>query len=84
MVPVLSQAKWQPLFNSQWRFVQPSWAAVFLITAAMTNSGISLIDTSIVPFQREFVVLIVVALLILAGDTGFVSDPIISRLINFY
>ena len=48
-------------------------ASVFLVTAAFTNSGTSLVDTSMVPFQQEYVVLVVTALLILAGDTGFVS-----------
>lgn len=48
-------------------------SSVFLVTAAITNSGVSLVDTSMVPFQQEYVVLVVTALLILAGDTGFVS-----------
>src|SRR5258706_6962377 len=48
-------------------------ASIFLVTAAFTNSGTSLVDTSMVPFQQEYVVLVATALLILAGDTGFVS-----------
>ena len=52
---------------------------MFLVTAAITNSGISLVDTSMVPFQHEYVVLVVTALLILAGDTGFVSEHFTSR-----
>ena len=52
---------------------------MFLVTAAITNSGLSLIDTSMVPFQQEYVVLVVTAVLILAGDTGFVSGRFESR-----
>ena len=57
--------------------IHPYWlldrASVFLVTTAIMNLGISLVDMSMVPFQQEHVVMIVTAFLILAGDTGFVS-----------
>jgi len=62
---LFSKPQYEGVFAGQWKFVQPSWAGVFMGTSAVTNSGMSLVDTGLVPFQGEFGVLIV---------TSFVSD----------
>jgi Trk-type K+ transport system membrane component len=53
-----SKPQYQGVFSGQWKFVQPSWAGVFLGTSAVTNSGMSLVDTGLIPFQGEPGVLI--------------------------
>ncbi|KAG8756489.1 low affinity potassium transporter [Serendipita sp. 396] len=78
MASLFSKPKYETLFLNQWRFVQPSWAGVFMGTSAMTNTGMSLVDTALVPFQNEFGVLITTAVNSLAGNTAF---PILLRFI---
>lgn len=57
-----SKPQYQGLFSGQWKFVQPSWAGVFMGTSAVTNSGMSLVDAGLIPFQGEFGVLITTSL----------------------
>jgi Trk-type K+ transport system membrane component len=47
------------------------WYAAFNVVSAYTNTGTSLLDESMVPFQRTYGWVIVVGLLILAGNTAF-------------
>lgn len=39
----------------------------------MTNSGLSLVDTSMVPFRGAHGLFVMTSILVVAGDTGFVS-----------
>jgi Trk-type K+ transport system membrane component len=41
--------------------------------SAYTNTGTSLVDQSMVPFQKAYPMIILMAFLILAGNTAFVS-----------
>ncbi|KAG8830790.1 low affinity potassium transporter [Serendipita sp. 399] len=75
---LFSKSKYDSLFLGQWRFVQPSWAGVFMGTSAMTNTGMSLVDTALIPFQSEFGVLIMTSFNSLVGNTAF---PILLRFI---
>lgn len=56
----------------------PWWAGIFYSVSAFNNGGFSLVDDSLIPFQSHYFVLIVVGLLILAGNTAY---PVFLRLI---
>ena len=58
--------------NNRW------WTGIFMCFSAFNNSGFSLIDENMIPFQGAYFVLITVALLILAGNTAF---PVFLRFI---
>ncbi|CCA66433.1 related to potassium transporter TRK-1 [Serendipita indica DSM 11827] len=73
-----SRKKWLPAFEAQPRFVPPAWFAVFQATSAYTNTGTSLMDLSMIPFQGATLMIITMFILILAGNTAF---PIFLRLI---
>lgn len=51
--------------------VNPWWAGIFLSVSAFNNTGMSVIDTNMVPFQSSYFVLIVVGVLVLAGNTAY-------------
>ncbi|KAJ5740712.1 hypothetical protein N7493_000584 [Penicillium malachiteum] len=51
--------------------ISPLWAAAFLATSSFVNNGMSLIDASMAPFQRNATPLLVCGFLILAGNTLF-------------
>lgn len=54
------------------------WSGIFLSASAFNNSGMSLIDANMVPFQLSYFVLFVMSALILLGNTLF---PILLRII---
>ncbi|KAK1579707.1 cation transport protein-domain-containing protein [Colletotrichum navitas] len=56
----------------------PWWAGIFFAVSAFNNSGMSLLDANMVPFQQAYFVLIAMGLLILAGNTTY---PLFLRLI---
>lgn len=56
----------------------PWWAGIFYSVSAFNNGGFTLINDSVIPFQSDYFVLLVIALLILAGNTAY---PIFLRLI---
>jgi hypothetical protein len=56
----------------------PWWLGAFNAVSAFNNSGMSVLDANMVPFQQSYFVLITMGLLILAGNTAY---PIFLRLI---
>ncbi|ROW14192.1 hypothetical protein VPNG_04333 [Cytospora leucostoma] len=58
--------------------VNPWWAGIYFGASAFNNSGMALLDANMVPFQRSYFVLIVMGVMILAGNTTY---PIFLRLI---
>ncbi|RSL99601.1 hypothetical protein CEP52_009679 [Fusarium oligoseptatum] len=50
---------------------KPWWLGIFNGVSAFNNSGMSLLDTNMVPFQRSYFVLITMGLMILAGRPAF-------------
>ncbi|ATY61688.1 Cation transporter [Cordyceps militaris] len=58
--------------------INPWWLGVFNGVSAFNNSGMSLLDANMVPFQEAHFVLITMGLMILAGNTAY---PIFLRLI---
>jgi hypothetical protein len=58
--------------------INPWWLGIFNGVSAFNNSGMSLLDANMIPFQNSYFVLITMGLLILAGNTAF---PIFLRLV---
>lgn len=58
--------------------INPWWSGIFLSASGFNNSGMSLIDSNMVPFQLSYFVLLTVSALILLGNTIF---PIFLRII---
>ncbi|KAI0036137.1 cation transport protein-domain-containing protein [Vararia minispora EC-137] len=66
-------SQWQHIFRppQQHNFVSPAWFSLFQIVSAFTNTGTSLVDQSMLPFQRAYPMIIFLTYLILAGNTAF-------------
>ena len=47
--------------------------SLFQVVSAYTNTGLSLVDQSMIPFQQAYLMIIFMILLILAGNSAFVS-----------
>jgi Trk-type K+ transport system membrane component len=47
--------------------------SLFQAVSAYTNTGISLVDQSLIPFQKAYLMIIFMIFLILTGNTAFVS-----------
>ncbi|KAK1977897.1 cation transport protein-domain-containing protein [Colletotrichum cereale] len=58
--------------------INPWWLGVFNGVSAFNNSGMSLLDANMIPFQGAYYVLITMGLAILAGNTAY---PLFLRLI---
>lgn len=58
--------------------INPWWLGVFNGVSAFNNSGMSLLDANMIPFQNAYFVLITMGLMILAGNTAY---PLFLRLI---
>lgn len=54
--------------------------AAFQVVSAYTNTGTSLVDTSMVPFRTAYGMILPMFVLILAGNTAF---PILFRLLMY-
>lgn len=54
------------------------WSGIFLSASAFNNSGMSLLDANMAPFQLSYFVLLAMSALILLGNTVF---PILLRII---
>lgn len=70
--------RYADVFNEQPKHVRIPWFAFFQATSAFSNTGVSLVDKSMVPFQTAYLMSVVVMLLILLGNTCF---PIMLRFI---
>ncbi|KAE8446307.1 hypothetical protein EG329_012054 [Mollisiaceae sp. DMI_Dod_QoI] len=58
--------------------INPWWLGVFNAVSAFNNSGMSLLDANMIPFQTSVYTLVTMGLLILAGNTAY---PLFLRLI---
>ncbi|KLO13675.1 TrkH-domain-containing protein [Schizopora paradoxa] len=79
IAPYISTGRWRSIFKvpNLHRYVSPVWFAAFQVTSAYTNSGMSLVDQSMVPFQKAYPMILSMVFLILAGNTAF---PVFLRL----
>ncbi|KAH8816422.1 cation transport protein-domain-containing protein [Xylogone sp. PMI_703] len=57
--------------------INPWWVGIFNAISAFNNSGMSLLDANMIPFQTSTYTLITMGLLILAGNTAY---PLFLRL----
>nr|XP_019049169.1 potassium ion transporter [Kwoniella bestiolae CBS 10118]OCF28099.1 potassium ion transporter [Kwoniella bestiolae CBS 10118] len=76
---ISAQGRYDSVFEAQPRLVRIPWFALFQSVSAFSNTGMSLCDLSMVPFQGAYLMIVVLIILIFAGNTAFVS--LISALI---
>ncbi|KAI5119163.1 hypothetical protein M0805_008646 [Coniferiporia weirii] len=79
IAPYISTNRWRSVFEPPdlHRYVPPVWFSAFQVVSAYTNSGMSLVDASMIPFQKAYPMIFVMAFLVVAGNTGF---PVLLRL----
>ncbi|KAK0669131.1 cation transport protein-domain-containing protein [Cercophora samala] len=58
--------------------INPWWLGIFNGASAFNNSGMSLLDANMIPFQNSYFVLVTMGVMILAGNTAY---PVFLRLI---
>ncbi|KAI6014220.1 cation transport protein-domain-containing protein [Pisolithus microcarpus] len=75
IAPYMSISKWSSDFEppALQRSVAPYWFSLFQVISAYTNTGMSLVDQSMVPFQTAYPMIFLMIICILAGNTAFVS-----------
>lgn len=78
LVAIASKSEYHHVFTDQPKFVSPSWFAAFQAVSAYTNTGTSLVDTSMVPFRQATGMIIPMFIVIIAGNTGY---PIFLRFV---
>ncbi|KAJ7496885.1 cation transport protein-domain-containing protein [Mycena latifolia] len=73
IAPYMAQARWAESFvpPMQHKKLTSTWYSLFQVVSAYTNTGMSLVDQSMVPFQRAYAMIIFLVLLVLAGNTAF-------------
>ncbi|KAK0212417.1 cation transport protein-domain-containing protein [Desarmillaria ectypa] len=71
--PYVSMPRWSSIFDAPplHRPLSPVWFSLFQVVSAYTNTGMSLVDQSMVPFQQAYLMIFVMIFLILAGNTSF-------------
>lgn len=71
--PYISMPKWSSAFNDPplYHPLSPIWFSLFQVVSAYTNTGMSLVDQSMIPFQQAYLMIFVMIFLILAGNTSF-------------
>ncbi|KZV69989.1 hypothetical protein PENSPDRAFT_651888 [Peniophora sp. CONT] len=55
----------------QHKFISPTWFSLFQVVSAFTNTGTSLVDQSMIPFQTAYPMIFFLGWCILAGNTAF-------------
>ncbi|KAJ3572113.1 hypothetical protein NP233_g3294 [Leucocoprinus birnbaumii] len=71
--PYISTSRWSSAFEVP-NLVRPlasGWFALFQVSSAFTNTGSSLVDQSMVPFQQAYVMVVFMILLILGGNCAY-------------
>ncbi|KZS87287.1 TrkH-domain-containing protein [Sistotremastrum niveocremeum HHB9708] len=73
IAPYVSAQRWRNDFEppALHRPVAPPWFALYQTTSAYTNTGSSLVDQSMVPFQTAYPMIFIMVFLVLAGNTAF-------------
>ncbi|KAH9944580.1 TrkH-domain-containing protein [Amylocystis lapponica] len=73
IAPYISIPRWREDFQTPalHRNVSPVWFSGFQVVSSYTNTGMSLVDQSMVPFQTAYPMILLMIFLILAGNTAF-------------
>ncbi|KAF8911487.1 cation transport protein-domain-containing protein [Gymnopilus junonius] len=81
IAPYMSLGRWVPVFQDEIRPVNFVWFSAFQIVSGYTNTGTSLVDESMLPFQEAYPMIVTMIFLILAGNTCF---PIFLRFMIWF
>ncbi|KAI8968105.1 cation transport protein-domain-containing protein [Trametes punicea] len=75
IAPYMSISRWSADFQppALHKPISTTWFSIYQVVSAYTNTGTSLVDESMVPFQEAYPMIAFMILLILAGNTAFVS-----------
>ncbi|KAI8970814.1 cation transport protein-domain-containing protein [Trametes punicea] len=78
IAPYMSISRWSADFQppALHKPISTTWFSIYQVVSAYTNTGTSLVDESMVPFQEAYPMIAFMILLILAGNTAF---PILLR-----
>ncbi|KDQ62090.1 hypothetical protein JAAARDRAFT_448748 [Jaapia argillacea MUCL 33604] len=73
IAPYMSLSRWNSNFvpPQQHRDINEVWFSAFIIVSAWANTGISLVDQNMIPFQTAYPMIFFIILCILAGNTAF-------------
>ncbi|KAF9560954.1 hypothetical protein CPC08DRAFT_750168 [Agrocybe pediades] len=71
IAPYVSLNRWTPVFEQQIRPLNRVWFSAYQVVSAYTNTGTSLVDQSMLPFQKAYPMIVAMIFLILAGNTCF-------------
>ncbi|KAF7351098.1 Potassium transport protein [Mycena sanguinolenta] len=73
IAPYITQSRWREDFlpPMQHKKIHSTWFSAFQVVSAYTNTGMSLVDQSMVPFQQAYAMIFFMVLLVLAGNTAF-------------
>ncbi|KAI0060371.1 TrkH-domain-containing protein [Artomyces pyxidatus] len=73
IAPYMSLPRWKHNFlpPNQHKVINPVWYSLFEIVGAWANTGMSLVDQNLIPFQRAYPMIILLMYCVLAGATGF-------------
>ncbi|KAG1855585.1 cation transport protein-domain-containing protein [Suillus subluteus] len=73
IAPYMSLPKWASNFEppAQFRIITVPWFSLFQVVSAYTNTGTSLVDQNMVPFQTAYPMILFMIFCILAGNTAF-------------
>ncbi|ETW82205.1 potassium transporter [Heterobasidion irregulare TC 32-1] len=76
--PYMSLARWRSNFQPprQHRVINPVWYSIFEVIGAWANTGMSLVDQSLIPFQTAYPMLIFLIWVVIAGNPGY---PVLLR-----
>ncbi len=59
MAPYIgAQGRYDHVFSAQPRLVKIPWFALFQSISAFSNTGMSLVDLSMVPFQKAYLMIV--------------------------
>lgn len=78
--PYISTSRWSSAFEVP-NLVRPltsGWFALFQVASAFTNTGSSLVDQSMIPFQKAYAMVVFMIVLIMGGNCAY---PIFLRLL---
>ncbi|VDC01026.1 unnamed protein product [Peniophora sp. CBMAI 1063] len=73
IAPYVAMSRWREIFlpPNLNRPLNSTWYSLFLIISAWANTGMSLVDQNLIPFQRAYPLLLTVIAVALLGETGF-------------
>ncbi|KAL5512603.1 hypothetical protein ACEPAG_3256 [Sanghuangporus baumii] len=86
IAPYMSIPRWRSDFNppNLHRHIPSAWFSAFQVVSAYTNTGLSLVDQSMIPFQTAYPLIFVMVILILAGNTAYLALYYVSNALDWF